>query len=426
MNAILEKIENSEAYLEFVIEAEKMEAGLHKSYRKNRKKYQVSGFRKGEAPRTVIESKYGPAAFLEDALELVVPDEYYGAIRALGIDTIGDPDIEVGYVEKGKPVNVKVRVPVKPEVILGELEGLKIEVPEADQVTEADVENYLQGLRSQHKLVTVKEAEPAVHGDTVIFAYQCTIDDAPFEEQEDFKLELGSDTFYPGFEEKITGVKAGDELELEIKLPEDLVPQLAGKSAQFKVRVKQVERIALRDLDDQFARELGKVESMEKMRIEARQILQEMAAQRVAAMARERAVKALMEKSQVSVPEFLVMQQAQGMLEQFNQNLAAQGGTVEMYLQMTNSDLPTFKKQLWEEAKLIVESNYVLEKVIEEKQIGLSDEELEHGIEVFAASIGMEKANAKANLGPMVDRVKFDLKAEKAVQYLVEHALMGR
>jgi len=333
MNETLEKVENSEAYLEFVIEAEKIEEGLEKSYKKNVKKYNVPGFREGNAPRAILEAKHGQEIFLEDALEFIVPDEYYAAIRELGLNTIGEPDIELGYVEKGKPVIVKVCVPVKPEVTLGKLEGLEIQVSMSKEVTNEDVENYLQGLRSQNKLVIAKTNEPAVLGDTVTIDYKCTMEDVPFDGQEDYKLVLGSDTFFPGFEDKLVGVKKGDKLEIEISFPEDhTLVQLAGKSALFKVTVNNVENIQLRELDDQFAQDIGKVNDLKELRLLTMKKIQEMNTQNTLNMKKQSAVKATLERCKVSVPGFIVMQHAKEILEQFSKQMEDQGGSVELYI----------------------------------------------------------------------------------------------
>lgn len=429
MNATLEKVENSEAYLEFVIEAEKIEEGLEKSYKKNVKKYNISGFREGNAPRAILEAKHGQEIFLEDALDFIVPNEYYEAITELGLTTIGDPDIEVGFVEKGKPVTVKVCVPVKPKVTLGKLEGLEIVVPKTNEVTDKDIEKYIQDLRSKNKIVITKQNEPAVLGDTVTFDYKCTMEDALFDGQEDFKLVLGSDTFFPGFEDKLVGVKKGDELDVEISFAEGISGvQLAGKSAVFKVNVKNVENIQLRELDDQFAREIGKVNSLEELYLDSKRKMLEIAAQNTSNIKKQAAVKALVEKCDVSVPESIVMQHAQEMLGQFSKQITDQGGTIDLYLQMTNSNVETLKKQIWEDAKNLTKSNFILDKIIEEKEFEVSEKELNIGIESFVRSIGMDidvdMKDPRKNLGPLVDRVIFDLKAGKAAQYLVDHAVI--
>jgi len=427
MNVTLEKTENSEAYFDFVIEAEKFEKSIEKSYKKNVKKYNIPGFREGSAPRAMLESKFGPEIFLADAIDFVVPDEYYAAIKQLELKPIGEPDIEVGYILKGKPVNVKVRVPVKPEVILGKLEGLEITVPKIDEVTEKDIEKHLQALCAKNKIVIDKPDEPAVLGDTVTFDYKCTVEDSDsdLDSQEDFKLVLGSDIFFPGFEDKLLGVKKGDELNITIGFPnEHQVTQLAGKKALFKVIVKNVENIQIRELTDQFAKEIANVNNLEELRLEAKKKLLEMASLRSSDARKRAVIKNVMDTCALSVPESVIMEQAHAMLEQFSNELASQGGSVEQYLQMTNSNVALLKKQMWEEAKFLIKSRYIFEKIIEEKGFEVNAEELNNGLESFATSIGMDKENARENLGPLVEKVLFDLKADKAAQYLVDHAVI--
>lgn len=427
MNATLEKVENSEAYLEFMIEAEKIEEGLEKSYKKNVKKYNIPGFRKGSAPRSRLESKYGPEVLYEDAIDFVVPNEYYAAIKELNLKTIGEPDIEVGYIVKGKPVNVKVRVPVKPEVSLGKLEGLEIKVPKPYEVTEKDIEKYLQDLCSKNKTVIDKAKEHAALGDTVTIDYECTVEDTDVGgKEENCKIILGSDSFFPGLEEKLVGVKKGDKLNVEVSFPQEHpAVQLAGKNAFFKVKVKNVENIQLRELNDQFAQEVAKLNSLEELRLDAKQKIVEMASQRDLNMKKQAVIKALLNACEFDVPEPLVMQQAQSMLEEFTNHLKAEGGTIELYLQMNNMDFASFKKQMWENAKIVIKSNCLLEKIIEEKNFEVTDEELNNGIEAFGISIGMARENAKKeNIGPLVNKVSFDLKADKAVQYVLNHAVI--
>lgn len=428
MNATLEKVENSEAYLEIVIETGKFEEALEKSYKKNVKKYNVSGFRKGSAPRTILETKFGPEIFFEDAIEFVVPNEYYAAIKELELKTIGEPDIEVGYIKKGKPVSVKVRVPVKPEITLGKLEGLEIKVQKADEVTEKAIEKYLQDLRFQNKKIIDKSNEFAALGDTVTIDYKYSIEgtDTTYDgKKEDFKLLLGSDTFFPGFDEKLVGVKKGDKLNVEISFPkEHLAVQLASKIVLFKVSVKSVENVQLRELNDQFAQEIANMNNLEELREEAKKKLLELASLRALNTEKQAVIRALLDTHDVSVPEFVVMQQAQMMLEQFTTQVESQGGSIELYLQMINSNAENLKREMWEAARNATKSSYILEKIIEEKNFQVSDKELNSGIEAFATSIGMEKENAKENLGPLVDKVLFDLKANKAVQYLLNHAVI--
>lgn len=425
MNVTLEKIEKSEAYLEIIIEAEKFEKGLEKSYKKNVRKYNVDGFREGCAPRTIVESKYGPEVLFEDAMEFVVPDEYYAAIKELQLDVVGEPDIEVGYIEKGKDISVKVCVPVKPVVTLVNLEGLEITVSKVDEVTDNDVEKYLQNLRSGNKIVIDKLQDPAAEGDTVTINYKSKLDGTAFDGQEDFKLMIGSDTFFPGFEEKLIGVKKGEKLDIEITFPMDHASvQLAGKKAEFKVQVNKVENIQLRELNDQFAQEITKVNSLEELRIEVKRQLNEIAVLRASNAEKQAVVKAALERCEIDVPDALIMEQAKSMLEQLSNEIKSEGGTLELYLQMINSDFESLKKKMWQDAKLVIKTSYLLEKIIEEQGFELTDEELNKGIELFAKSIGMDTENAKENIGPLINKVIFDVKSEKAAVFLLKSAVI--
>ncbi len=425
MIAKLIKVENSEAYLEIEIAAEVFEEGLEKAYHKVIKKVDIPGFRKGSAPRAVLEANYGTEILLQDAIDQVVPPAYYAAIKDLKLDPIGEPDIEVGYVISGEPVMVKTIVPLRPEVTLGQIEGLEVTVPAVDPVKEKDVEKYLQDLCIQNRKVIEKTYEPAAIGDTVTINYQGYVEDTVFQGEENFKILLGSNTFIPGFEEQLIGVKAGDQVEVRIKFaPEHPAQTLAGKNAVFNVTVIKVENIQNRNLDDQFAREAANVNNIEELRLQVKTQLLAINSQRAVELQRQAVIAAALELCEFTVPEYLVMERAKLMLEQFTKQLASQGGNIDLYLQMTNSNEESLKREIWKDAKIHTRVSFMLDKIVAEKDFELSDDELNQGLEAFAAKIGMDTKNAKANLGPMVENVMYELKIEKAIQYLLDHAVI--
>ncbi|WP_019850037.1 trigger factor [Desulfitobacterium sp. PCE1] len=426
MNAVLEKIENSEAYFQFMIDYKLFEDTLEKTYKKNRKNYEVSGFRKGTVPRSVLESKYGAEMFYQEALDLVIPKEYYAAVKELKLNPVGDPDIEVGYIEKGKELSVKVSVPVVPEVVLGKIEGLEINVPKQADVMEADIDKYLENLRLNNKKVTDKEQEPVAIGDTVTVDYDCKMDGTTYEPVKDYKALVDVNESIMSFEDRLIGAKKGDIVTIEKKFPQDHPNfQLAGKTAYFKATIKKVERIEVLSLDDNFAQEIGKVNTIEDLRIKAKKDLEEMAAQRVIIQRNQEILKGLIQICSVTVPDSLIMKRAMSMMEQFSQELQAQGGTVDLYLQMMNIKGEDFKKQVWEDAKNSLQSQYIIDKIIQEKGFTACEEELNQYIEKFALSVGMAAENAKENLGPLVNKVEYDVKAEKAFQYVVDNAVIA-
>ena len=181
MNAVLENIENSEAHFRFTIDYKVFADALEKTYRKNKENYQVAGFRKGNVPRSVIESQYGPTVFYQEALDLIMTEEYKKAVESLALNTIGDPDIEVGEIEKGQELSVKASVPVVPEVTLGQLEGIEVVIPKAREVKERDIDKVLEELQYKNKKITDKEMAPAEKGDTVTVDYDCELDGTKFE-----------------------------------------------------------------------------------------------------------------------------------------------------------------------------------------------------------------------------------------------------
>ncbi|ACL19935.1 trigger factor [Desulfitobacterium hafniense DCB-2] len=425
MNAVLENIENSEAHFRFTIDYKVFADALEKTYKKNKKNYQVAGFRKGSVPRSVIESQYGSTVFYQEALDLIMADEYKKAVEGLALDTIGDPDIEVGEIEKGQELSVKASVPVVPEVTLGQLEGIEVVMPKAREVKKADIEKSLEELQYKNKKITDKEMEPAEKGDTVTVDYDCELDGTKFEPVVDYKALLDDSPDTMGFELQLKGARKGDILTIEQVFPQDhLQPQIAGKTACFNVTVKKVERIEMLPLDDAFAQTVGNVSTMEEFRAEIKKNLEEAAAQRVQMQRNNAILSELFKRCQVKIPESLIMQRAMSMLEQFSGQLEAEGGTLDLYLQLMNRKSEDFKREVWQDAENSLKADYILDKVIKEKGYTVSEEELNQGCEKFALSINMAPENARQNLGPLVNKVEYDLKAEKAFHYLLEHAVI--
>ncbi|MEL1136012.1 trigger factor [Desulfitobacterium sp. THU1] len=426
MNAVLEKIENSEAHIHFTINYKLFEDALEKTYKKNKKNYQVAGFRKGNVPRTVIESQYGPTVFYQEALDLIMPDKYQEALVSLDLKTIGDPDIEVGEIQKDQALSVKALVPVMPEVILGQLEGIEISLPKAKEVTQAEIEKVLADLQLKNKKISDKELDPAQVGDTVTVDYDCELDGSKFEPVVDYQTIIDDDIDTLGFESQLIGAKKGDCLNLEKTFPTDYrQPQLAGKTAYFKVKVKKVEDIELLPVDDNFAQKVGKVSTLEEFRSEIRESLEQGAEQRVIMQRNNLILQELFNRCQLDLPESLVMQRAMSMLEQFSKQLEAEGGTIDLYLQMMNKKSADFKKEVWEDAENSLKADYILAKIVEEKGYTVSEEELNEGCKRFALSINMDPENAQQNLGPLVNKVEYDLKVEKVFDYLVDQAAIA-
>jgi|GEM_PF-1232400 trigger factor len=429
MTAKLEKIENCEAYFEFVIDADEMEEGLEKSYKKVVKELKVQGFRKGTAPRSVVEANFGLEVLLNEALDIVVPDKYYAAVRELELVTAGEPDIEVGYVVKGEPVTVKVMVPLYPQVMLGKLEGLEVTVPQLSAITDKDVDRSLQETLRRNKKITDKKNQPAAVSDQVTIDYEGLVGKRPFQGDKDFKVVIGAENFIPGFEEQLIGAKKGDDLIVNVPFADNHPSkELAGKTAVFKVKIKKVEDVKEVVIDDDFLQNTAHVKTMDEFREQLKQKLSENADKRQQEKIKTAVLAAAVEVSDIQIPESLVMEAATANMQQFVQQLQAEGGTLELYAQMIGKTMEEIKKEFWADAQRSVKINYLLEKIVNEKGFDISEAEHRDGVIDFAQQYNMDTSDyedLRKRVGPMFERIAMELKSEKAAQYLVDHALIS-
>lgn len=427
MEAKLEKIENSEAYIEIEVDADKFEEGLEKAYRKVVKQVSIPGFRKGRAPRPLLEAHYGKEVLYQDALEVIVPDAYEEALKQLNIEALAQPEFDIDEIEDDKPFIFKARVAVKPEFELGKLEELEISIPRF-QVTDGDVNNKLEDIRARYTELIEKTEEPAAIGDTVEIDFEGFIDGEAFSggKGTDYPLELGSDTFIPGFEEQLVGIKLGEEKDVKVTFPEAYhAEDLAGKDAVFKVNVKKIETKKLRELDDAFVQEVSEFETLAELRDDIRTSLEKMSNARKQEAIKQEAVNLALSNCEIPVADAVVNKQLERMLDQFGQRMASQGLSLEQYFQFTGSNPEAFYSELRPEAERIVKTNFMLEKIVEEKGFTISDEELNKQIEDVAKDMGADLETAKATLGELKDNIEQGMKIDKAVQYLVDNAIIS-
>ncbi|MBO8158802.1 trigger factor [Thermosyntropha sp.] len=423
MEAKLEKIENSEAYIQIEVDANKLEEGLQYAYRKVVKKVNIPGFRKGRAPRPILESYYGKEILYQDALEYIVPDAYEKALQDLNIEPIADPNFDIGDIEAGKPFIFTAKVPVKPEVKLGNIEGLKVEIPEL-AVTDKEVEKSLENLRESYAQIESKD-EPAELGDTVVIDFEGFIGDEAFAggKGEDYPLELGSKTFIPGFEEQLVGKKAGDTVEVNVVFPEEYhAEDLAGKEARFVVKVKKVETKKLKDLNDDFAQEVSDFETLDELKADIRKRLEDAVEKQKKELIREQITEKLLEVCELAVPDAVVEDQAMRMMQEFERSLYAQGLNLEAYFNALNMSEEDFIKDIWPEADKRVKTNFILEKIIEEKGFAATDEEIDKQIKEIADNMGMDFEKAKESLVGMRERMEYTVKVDKVFDYLIQNA----
>jgi len=426
MDARLEKIEKSEAYIEIEVDAETLEVGLEKAFRKVVQQVNIPGFRKGKVPREFLEAHFGKEILYEDAMEFVVPDAYEQALIDLEIDAIAKPEVEIGDIQSGQPLKIKVKVAVKPEVELGQLEGLEVSIP-ALKVSEADVDKQMEDMRSHYAQLVIKTDTPSELGDTVTIDFVGLIDGVPFEggTGEDYPLELGSNTFIPGFEEQLIGLKVGETIDVKVKFPEAYhAEDLAGQDAVFQTMVVKIEHRELRTLDDEFAQEVSNFETIEELRNDARENLIKTNQYRQDGVKKKEVLARAMEQCRIDIAPAVVEMQFQTLLSQFEQRIEAQGIGLDQYFEMTKSNLNEFKQDMLPEAERNAKTNFMLEKIIEEKGFDLTDEEVDKQIEEIAGQMGVELDQARQNLEGVMDKVRYNMKVDKAIQYLVDNAVI--
>lgn len=426
MEAKLEKIENSEAYIAIEVDAEKFEEGLEKAYRKVVKQVGVPGFRKGRVPRPLLEAHYGKEILYQDALEVIIPEAYEEALELLDIKALAQPEFDIDEIEDGKPFKFQARVAVKPEFELGNVEGLEVSIPYF-QVTDQDVDNRLEDMRSRYAELSEKTEEPAEIGDTLEIDFEGFIDEEAFSggQGSDYPLELGSNTFIPGFEDQLVGLKVGESKDVKVTFPEDYhAEDLAGKEAIFKVEVKKIETKKMRDLNDDFAQEVSSFDSLAELREDIKNNLEEMTEKRKQDLIKQEVLVQALEKCDIPAADAVVNAQLDRMLEQFGQRMAAQGLSLEQYFQFTGSNPEAFYTELRPEAERIVKTNFMLEKIVEEKGFTITDEEINNEIENMAKDMGLEIEKAKERLNYLRNELEQSMKVDKAIEYLVDNAVI--
>lgn len=426
MDFKLEKIENSEAYITIEIDEGRMDEAMDKAYRKVVKQVSIPGFRKGRAPRVLLEAHYGREILLNEALEVALPDAYAEAIEILDIEPIAQPEFDFGDELQLETFKFTARVAVRPEVTLGDLEGLEIEIPQL-QVSDKDLDARLEEMRARYAELEEKEDASAEMGDTVTIDFEGFMDDIAFEggKGEDYPLELGSGSFIPGFEEQLVGLKKDDARDIDLMFPEGYhAEDLAGKPVVFKVLVKKVEGKKLRELNDDFAQEVSQFDTLEELRQDILNTMNKNLEARRKEMIKHEVVGKALERCEMVVPAAAVKTQVTRMLEQMEQSVGSQGLTMEQYYQLTNTSEEEVSGRMWPEAERIVKSDFMLEKLVEEKGFTASDEEIDKRIEEIAGEMNVDLENTREILKDVREKIRFGVQIDKAVDYLIENAII--
>ncbi|MBZ6526306.1 trigger factor [Aerococcaceae bacterium DSM 111021] len=424
MTTNFEKTTGNEGTLTFEIPQEEVKKGLNQAFKKVQKTVSVPGFRKGKVPRQIFNNVYGEEALYDEALNAVLPDAYEAAVKESGLDIVGQPKLDIETIGKNEPWVMKAEVSLKPEVKLGEYKGLSVEKQDTE-VTDEDVENAIKSRQEKLAELVVKESE-AAEGDTVVIDYEGFVDTEAFDggKAENHSLELGSNSFIPGFEEQLVGTKAGDNVEVNVTFPEEYqAEELAGKEAVFKVTVHEVKATELPELDDEFAKDVDEeVESLSELENKIRVQLEEEKQQAAKEVFEDLALRQAVDNAEVDggVPWAMVHDEIHRQMDYFLNNLSRQGIEPEMYYQITGTTSQDLHDQFEEEAELRTKTNLVLEAIVKAENLEVSDNEKEEEVKSLAEQYGMEADQVRGFVSD--DMLDSDIKMKKAMSIIVDSA----
>lgn len=424
MSAKWEKQEGNTGVLTVEVPAEEVNAGLDKAFKKVVKEINVPGFRKGKMPRQMFEKRFGVESLYQDALDFILPDAYANAVEEAGINPVDRPEIDIETIEKGQPLVFTAKVIVKPEVELGEYKGLEASKPDTE-VTDEDIENQLKENQERMAELTVKEDEAIVEGDTAVIDFEGFVDGEAFEggQGNDYSLEIGSNSFIPGFEEQLVGVKAGEEKDVEVTFPEEYhAAELAGKAATFKVKVNEVKGKELPELNDEFAKEIDpEVESLEALRTKMKESLIAEKKSAADATLRDELVQKAAENATIDIPHAMIHTEMDRMMSDFEQRLTQQGMNLELYFQFSGQDEAALREQMHGDAETRVRVSLTLEAIAEAENMQVTSEDIDKELEKMAAQFNMDIEQIKTALGG-TEMLENDIRMQNTVEFLVDNA----
>ena len=425
MSVKVETLEKNMAKLVIEVPAEELEKALQAAYNKNKSKISIPGFRKGKVPRQMVEKMYGPGFFYEDAANMLIPVEYEKAADECGLELVSRPVIDIEQIEKGKAFIFTAEVAVKPEVTLGEYKGLEVAKTDVE-VSDEEVAAELEKEREKNARTISVEDRAVENGDMIMLDFEGFVNGVAFDggKGENYPLTIGSNAFIPGFEEQLVGAKIGEDVEVNVTFPEEYqAPELAGCAAVFKCKVNEIKVKELPELDDDFAQDVSKFDTLDEYKEDVKAKLAANKADAAKRAKEDAVIEKIIENAQMDIPEAMIDTQARQLVDEFAQRIQAQGLSFEQYLQFTGMTLDTALEQMKPNAVKRIQSRLVLEAVVKAENIEVSEEDVKAEIAKMAETYKMDADKlAEIMSDEEKKQIQMDMAIEKAVELVTEAA----
>ncbi len=409
------------------VPAAEFEAAIEKAYQKNKNKMNIQGFRKGKAPRALIEKMYGAGVFYEDAANSLIPDAYSAAAKESGLEIVSRPDIDVTQIEKGKDFIFTATFAVKPEVKLGQYKGIEVEAVKVE-VTDEEVAADLENARQQQARMITVEDRPVQDGDIATIDYEGFVDGVAFEggKAEGHALTIGSHSFIDTFEEQLIGKKIGEDVEVNVTFPAEYhAAELAGKPALFKVAIKGIKCRELPELNDEFAQEASEFDTLDEYKADIKAKIQTRKEKEAESAKREAVITKIIENAEMDIPEAMVENQKMQMLEDFEMRLRSQGLSIEQYMQFTGMTANKFMESMAPQALKDIQYRLVLEAIAKEEKIEVEDSELDAEYQAIADTYNMPLDKVMSVIGEEeIIGLKKDVAVRKAADLILAEAVV--
>ena len=426
MSLQVEKLEKNMAKLTIEVSAEDLDKAMEKAYQKQKSRISLPGFRKGKAPRKMIESMYGKGVFMEDAVNSLVPQEYTKALGECDLEIVSQPEINVTQMEPGKALIFTADVAVKPEVTLGDYKG--VEVPKSEiAVTDEEVDAEVKKEQDKNARTVAVEDRAAANGDITTIDFEGFVDGVAFEggKGTDYALTLGSGTFIPGFEDQLVGANTGDHVEVKVTFPEEYqAKELAGKEAVFQCDVKKIETKEVPELDDEFAKDVSEFDTLAEYKEDVKKKLTEKKEKEARTAKENAAVDKAIENAQMDIPELMTKTECRQMMDDFSRRMQQQGLSMEQYFQFTGQSMDKMLEDMKPQALKRIQTRLVLEKIAEAEDIQPSEEEITEEIQKMADAYKMEADKIREAIGESgLEQMKKDMAVQKAVTVIADAAV---